>query len=159
MKGHPGLLLALLGLVLTTSLSVVIIVAIRSAEGPAYSVATLQVGLARQPRVWLGWPVRVRGIAAPCLSSDGQSDPPYCHRSAYLMDAGGTGGILPLAWGKQASVLAFLRRVPLLRGLLPARQAVRWEEVTTYRIELRPMRGEPCDAATCYEAVLLDARP
>jgi hypothetical protein len=146
MKGHPGCLLALLGLALTTSLSVVTIGAIRSAEGPVYSVATLQAGLVHQPRVWLGWPVRVRRIAAPCLSSDGQSDPPYCHGSTYLMDAGGTSGILPLAWGSRDSVLAAL-------------QAVRLEEVATYRVELRTMAGEPCSAATCYEAVLLDAAP
>jgi hypothetical protein len=99
MKVHRGFLIALLGLVLTTSLLLAIIFAIRGAEGPVYSVATLQAGLAHQPRIWLGWPVRVRGIAALCLSSDGQSDSPYCHGSAYLMDAGGTSGILPLAWG------------------------------------------------------------
>jgi hypothetical protein len=159
MKGHPGFLLALLGLVLTTSLSVAIIFAIRSAEGPVCSVATLQAGLAHQPRVWLGWPVRVRGIAALCLSSDGPSDPPYCHGSTYLMDAGGTTGVLPLAWGRQDRVLAVLRRVPLLSRLLPALQAVRLEEIATYRVELRTMPGEPCGTATCYEAVLLDAAP
>jgi hypothetical protein len=154
MKGHPGFLLALLGLAL---MSVAISFAIRSGEGPVYSVATLQAGLARQPGVWLGRPVRVRGIVALCLSSDGQSDPPYCHGSTYLMDASEASWVLPLAWGRQDSVLAVLRRVPLLSGLLPALQAVRWEEVATYRVELRTMPGEPCGTAACYEAVLLDA--
>jgi hypothetical protein len=156
MKGHPGCLIALLGLVLTTSLSLAIIFAIRGAEGPVYSVATLQAGLAHQPRIWLGWPVRVRGIAALCQMA---RVTPYCHGSAYLMDAGGTSGILPLAWGSQGSVLAFLRRVPLLSSLLPPLQAVRWEEVATYRAELRTMPGALCGAAPCYEVLLLDAAP
>jgi hypothetical protein len=61
--------------------------------------------------------------------------------------------------GSQDSVLAFLRRVPLLSGLLPALQAVRWEGVATYRVELRTMPGAPCGAAPCYEVLLLDTAP
>jgi hypothetical protein len=66
---------------------------------------------------------------------------------------------LPLVWASPNPLLGVVRRVPLLGDLLPAPQAVIWEEVATYRVELRAMSDESCGAATCYEALVLDAAP
>jgi hypothetical protein len=54
---------------------------------------------------------------------------------------------------------ALLPDAPLLGGLLPAPRAVGWGTVATYRVELRTVAEGSCGAATCYEAVLLDAAP
>jgi hypothetical protein len=64
-----------------------------------------------------------------------------------------------LAWVDPDPLLTFVRWVPLLGGLLPARQVVDWGEVATYRVELRAVTDVPCSASTCYEAMLLDAAP
>jgi hypothetical protein len=120
----------------------------------------VQTGLAHQPGGWVGRTVRVRGIATLCLSSDSHGDPPYCrHGSQVLLDTGGANAALPLAGASQGGVLALLRRVPLLGGLLPAPQAVRWEEVASYRVALRAMPVGMCAAPPCHGALLLDAAP
>jgi hypothetical protein len=65
--------------------------------------------------------------------------------------------MLLLAWATPDPLLAVVRRVPLLSGLLPAPEAVNWGTVATYRVQLRVMPDKPCGDTTCYEAMLLDA--
>jgi hypothetical protein len=160
MKGHPALLLALLGLVLTTSLSVVTIVAIRSAEGPVYSVATLQVGLAHQPDVWLGRTVRVRGVAVPpgCVVRESMLCMKESSGLAYLVDPA-TFASLPLSRGAANALLAVVRHLPLAGTLAPAAQTPHWGELTTYRAQLLVVPPASCALAPCYQAALLDAAP
>jgi hypothetical protein len=156
------LLGVLLGLVLATGLAAV---ALRSRldHGPVYTVAQVQAQLARRPRAWTNRALLLRGVAevAGCVvdTPDGQL---LCGPArAVLGDAGPppTGASLPLALAGSDPLLAVVRRVPLLGGLLPAGQMVHWGEVATYRVELRVMPDQVCGAATCYGALLLDAAP
>jgi hypothetical protein len=151
MARSPLLLGVLLGLALATGLAAV---ALRRPldQGPVYTVAQVQAQLQRQPGAWAGRTVRVRGVATQwCMPGYSRclrphlSDPDLEVASEPLL----------LAWAAPDPLLAFVRRVPLL----PAPQAVHWIADATYRVELRDMPGEPCGAATCYEAVLLDAAP
>jgi hypothetical protein len=160
MKGHPGCLLALLGLVLTTSLSLAIIFAIRSAEGPVYSVATLQAGLAHQPGVWLGRTVRVRGVAVPpgCVVRESMLCLKESSGVAYIVDPI-TCAFLPLSRGAANALLSLLRHLPLAGTLAPAAQTPHWGELTTYRAQLRVVPPARCALAPCYQAALLDAAP
>jgi hypothetical protein len=155
------LLGGLLGLALATGLAAV---ALRSRldHGPVYTLVQVQDRLVLQPRAWVGRPIQVRGRATRCfmLVEHGHvrclplllprlSDPDADAASAPLL----------MARAAPDSLLVFVRRVPLLGGLLPAPQVVHWGEVATYRVELRAMPDESCGAATCYEALLLDAAP
>jgi hypothetical protein len=160
MKGHPGFLLALLGLVLTTTLSVAIIFAIRSAEGPVYSVATVQAGLAHQPSGWLGRTVRVRGVAVPpgCVLRESMLCLKESHGFAYIVDPI-TFAFLPLSLGAANGLLALLPPLPLAGTLAPAAQTPHWGELTTYRAQLLVMPPASCALAPCYQAALLDAAP
>jgi hypothetical protein len=160
MKRHPGFLLALLGLVLTTSLSVAISFAIRSAEGPVYSVATVQAGLAHQPGVWLGRTVRVRGLAVPpgCVVRESMLCVKESSGFAYIVDPI-TGAVLPLSRGAANALLSVLRHLPLVGTLAPAAQTPHWGELTTYRAQLLVVPSASCTLAPCYQAALLDAAP
>jgi hypothetical protein len=138
-----------------------VLAVMRAADrGPVYVVATVQAGLAHHPGVWVGRTVRVRGVVALCLTADSQSDPQDCSQEpAYLVDAVGVGGVLPLAWGRQDAVLAFLRRVPLVRQVVPPPTRPRWGMLATYRVQLRATAAGRCGVPRCYEALLLDAAP
>ncbi|HWE62684.1 MAG TPA: hypothetical protein VHB98_13300 [Chloroflexota bacterium] len=141
-------------------LAVGIAVACRTGRVPVYSIATVQAGLAHHPSVWVGRTVHVRGVAALCLTSDSQSDPQYCSQEpTYLVDAIRTGGVLPLAWGRQDAVRAFLRRVPLVRAVVAPPQTPRWWLLATYWVQLRATATGFCGIPPCYEALLLDAAP
>jgi hypothetical protein len=124
-----------------------------------YSVAQVQAGLAHHPGIWVGRTVRVRGVAAICLSSDMESDPQRCsHWPTYLVDAAVTGAVLPLAWGRLDAVRAFLRRVPPVSQMIAPPQTPRWWMPASYRVQLRAAAGL-CGVPPCYEALLLDAAP
>jgi hypothetical protein len=160
MARFPPLLGGLLGLALASGLAAV---ALRRPldHGPVYTLAQVQAQLKRQPGAWVGRTVRVRGVATKCfmllehgyfrclpLLQPHLSDPDLEVASEPL-----------LAWAAPDPLLAFVRRVPLLGGPLPAPQAVDWWEVATYRVELRAIADGPCGAGTCYVAVVLDAAP
>jgi hypothetical protein len=89
------------------------------------------------------------------------AEPACAAQRAALDDAdpAPTGGPLPLVRAGPDPLLAVVRRVPLLGGLLPVPQVVDWGEVVTYRVELRTTADEPCGAGACYEAMVLDAAP
>jgi hypothetical protein len=165
MKGHPGFLFALLGLVLTTSLSVAIIFAIRSAEGPVYSVATVQAGLADQPQAWVGRTVRVRGLAELCLAGGSAGDLPLfqsCSQWPPSLADPDSGDAreppLPLTWDTQ-SQLDWLRSVPLLSRLVPPAPAPHPWTLAMYQVRLQRAPARLCGVPTCYEAQLVDAAP
>jgi hypothetical protein len=123
---------------------------IHPGQGLVYSVEQVQAELEHHPAAWVGRTARVRGIAILCQ---------HCsQRQTYLVN-GDASGVLPLAWGRQDRVLAFLRRVPRVGRLVPAPQSVRWGVVATYRVQLRELPADSCSFAPCNEALLLDAAP
>jgi hypothetical protein len=52
--------------------------------------------------------------------------------------------------------LAFLRRLPLLRRVLPGPQRGRWGVSTVYRMQILPPHRSPCTPNPCEDALLLD---
>jgi hypothetical protein len=152
--------LIVLGLVLTTSLSVAIIFAIRGAEGPVYSVGELRANLTRRPAAWLGRTVWVQGLA---VASGCQTWPApegaECQDWRQGIADPRRVEVLPLAAGAPNLVLALLRRVPLLSTAVPPPQQLRWDALTTYRVQVHPASASSCSILPCYEVVLLDALP
>jgi hypothetical protein len=133
-------------------------------QGPVYSIAQAETRLASHPRAWTDRTLLLRGMAVAvgghCDANRAGAAHACPSTRAALEDFGPTSRApLPLAWAGPSPLLAVARRVPLLHGLLPAPQAVDWGEVAAYRAQLRVAPGEVCGAATCYEAVLLDAAP
>jgi hypothetical protein len=163
MARSPLFLGGLLGLPLASGLALVALGS-RPHHRPVYSVAQVQAQLLRRPRTWTNRALLLRGVAltAGC-PMDGTigawlgCPPPL---QTVLADADPKVAVapLPLAWAGPGPVLATVRRLPLL-GDLPAPQVVDWGEVATYLVELRAMPDEVCGAATCFEALLLDAEP
>jgi hypothetical protein len=128
---------------------------------PMYTVAQVQAGLARHPGSWVGHTVRVRGRATAC-SIELEHGHFHClPRQPHLDDPDAGSWIEPLllVWKDPNPALTIMRRVPLLGSLLPAPQELDWGTVATYRVQLRAVTRGPCSAATCYEALVLDAAP
>jgi hypothetical protein len=134
-----------------------------AAAGPISSVAEARANLAGRPRAWTDRPLLLRGVAVPAGTCVAPTGPPVlcAPPRVVLADADPTAAVapLPLVWAAPDTLLAVVRRVPLLSGLLPAPEAMDWGTVATYRVELRSMPDAGCGAATCYEALLLDAAP
>jgi hypothetical protein len=154
------LLIALLGLALSSSVVIPIAISDRVPQGPVYAVVQVQAGLAEHPQAWVGRTVRVRGLVKSC---------PYvrhgpCARWQPALSDTSTVALsidvepLPLVRGSASPLLAGLRRVPFLGSLTPAPQELRWDTPTIYRVQLRT---GSCGMAQlpCYEALLLDAGP
>jgi hypothetical protein len=159
MARSPLLLGVLLGLALATGLGAA---ALRRPldHGPVYTVAQVRAQLDRDPAAWMRQMLWVRGRIAGCRAILPAGAHSVCRDwDRYYLTDTDEPATEPLERGSPAPLLLALRRLPPLGGLLPAPQAVDWGEVATYRVELRAMPGEPCGAATCYEAVLLDAAP
>jgi hypothetical protein len=55
--------------------------------------------------------------------------------------------------------MASLRGLPVLGKLMPPPQLLRWEEVATYRVQLRAVPAAACPARPCYVRLVLDATP
>jgi hypothetical protein len=66
---------------------------------------------------------------------------------------------MPLLWESGGTLLASLRRIPLLGRVVPPAQAVRWGVQATYRIQLRRATADSCPSQLCVQAILLDATP
>jgi hypothetical protein len=159
MKGHMIALATLLGLALTLG-SAVRALSSPVHQGPVYAVAAVQALLRQDPAAWAGRVVGVRGIAVTsgCATWPSPENSACREWRAGMVDAD-RATALPLATGAPNSLLALLRRLPLLGGLLPAPQVVHWGEAATYRVELRAITDKPCGAPSCYEAMVLDAAP
>jgi hypothetical protein len=144
-------LIALSGLLLATCTAMV--TASRQLEGTqVYTVAQVQMHLARDDQPWVGRTILVRGMVA--------GEPAY-HPVPSLVDAdaAATADPLPLAWTGPDPMRAYLRRLPVLGRLVPRVQAVHWGEVALYRVQLRAAPANSCASPPCYEALLLDAAP
>jgi hypothetical protein len=150
MKRSLRLLVAPLALVLGAG-SAAVIGTGQSTSARVYTVAEVQAGLARSPEVWVGRTVLVRGIAV--------AGEPVDYLSPSLVDADASAAVdpLPLAWAGLDPLRAFLRRLPWLASLAPRAQALRWDEVAVYRVQLRVQARAYGGAGVCYEALLLDA--
>jgi hypothetical protein len=159
------------GLIAVTCLAALIGVRSDAEHGPVYAPSTVMAGLLRRPAAWLGRVVWVQGEAVPV---DAASFATFCLRSrpcpsvatstAALWNGGlGNGAdgvprdqVLPLVIAPEDRLLALLRRVPLVRGQLPAPQRLDILNLKTYRLRLQTA---PCAwpaRQTCYAALLLD---
>ena len=129
--------------------------------GPVYTVAALRAHLAEHPEAWVDRPLRVRALADIC--SDWYvwaAGVTICIATQpVLADLDGDGQPLPLAWGSAPPLAEVLRRLPLLKAVMPAPQEVRWDTHAVYRIRLREVPTPSCSHPPCYEAVLVDAAP
>src|SRR5207248_9972547 len=63
------------------------------------------------------------------------------------------------AVGPAASLLALLRRLPLLGRVVPGRRQLRWGRPAVYRVQVRGAAGTSPRGARHCEAVLLDPAP
>jgi hypothetical protein len=161
---RPALLLGgLLGVLLVVGLGIVALPS-RTDRSPVYTVAQVRTHLVRQPHAWRDRTLLLRGVAVvagTCLPPSGPQLA-LCAPSRAVLDAAdapSSGTALPLASAGPDPLLVLVRRLPLLGGLLPAPQAAAWGKVATYRLQLWAIPDAVCAAATCYEAVLLDAAP
>jgi hypothetical protein len=121
-------------------------------HGPIYTVAQVQLLLARDARAWVGRTILLQGMVA--------GEPAY-YPSPSLVDATANAAVdpLPLAWADPDPLRAFLRRLPWLGRLVPRAQPMRWGEVAVYRVQVRVETHTYCGARVCYQALLLDAAP
>jgi hypothetical protein len=166
-------LVALLGLALASSVLLAVAAGSQVPQGPMYSVAQVQAGLAHSPGSWLGRTVRVRGVAEGCgfppstytAGEISAGSPASEYLSAclppHLADAASPATVeaLWLADRDQGRLLTLLRRVPILAWFAAAPQALRWGVLATYRVQLRAAPAGSCVFLPCYQAVLLDATP
>jgi hypothetical protein len=153
--GMKPFAVALAGLMLAGGLALVVSTVSTGAFAPVYTVSELRVGLADHPHVWLGQTMLVRGVAL------GLACPPNASCVVAwpaLGDADATrpDSTLPLSMGPPNSLLALLRRLPLVGRLVPAPQLLRWGRPAVYRIQVRDTAGTSPKGTRHYEAVLLD---
>jgi hypothetical protein len=150
------LVLAVGGLVLTVASLMSVL---RAAEqDPVYSVAAVRTHLARNPHAWTGRAVRVQALtmSPACIERESVLCAGWSPDVANLVDPV-DGEFLPLTQVAATPLLSLLRRLPLLRDLVPAAPALHWGMRATYRVRLRAAPAGSCALAPCYEAVLLDA--
>jgi hypothetical protein len=124
-------------------------------QGPVYTVAQVQAGLAHHPQAWVGRTVRMRGVAWRCL---GWAYGPCLIPSPILTDPGAYTG-LGLTRRTATPLLAFVHALPLVDRLVPLEQASRWGVLASYRVQIRAVPIAACVYWPCYEALLLDAAP
>jgi hypothetical protein len=127
-----------------------------------YSVAQVVAHLASHSGAWTDRTLLLRGMAVVvgghCEASRPKPASACPSAWAALADFGPTdSALLLLTWAGPDPLLAVVRRVPQLGGLLPAPQAVDWGEIATYRVRLQAIPKSSCGTNVCFEAVLLDA--
>jgi hypothetical protein len=160
-----SLCVAVLVLCLTTAVQQLVTHAV-SMAGAREHVYALEADLAHDPAVWLSHPVRTRALlGAQCTVLVGLYAPTCAGWRSALTDprASTNSGLdsaaqpLPLVWGTQPALPAFLRRLPLVGQLVPRPQIVRSSVPAVYQIQLRPTACVLSAIPLCYEALLLDA--
>jgi hypothetical protein len=154
---------ALAGLVLAGGLALVVSTVSPGvgAFAPVYTVSELRAGLTDNPRAWLGHTMLVRGVAL------GPACPPnascvFAWPALVDVDATGPGSSVPLSMGPANSLLALLRRLPLVGRLVPGPQLLRWGRPAVYRVQVGHAAGTSPNGTRGtrhYEAVLLDPAP
>jgi hypothetical protein len=125
------------------------------ADGPVYTMATLQAHLQQEPAQWLDRSVKVRAVPTVCLPCGdwlpGLTDP----------GANPTTQFLPLVSGDTPRLLAFLRHLPLVGHIFPQPQDLVWDRPAVYAVQLRRI---DCllpreQGRVCAAAVLVNAAP
>jgi hypothetical protein len=154
MRPPLPLRVAPLGLLLAAAL-VLAALGGRQERGTVFSVEELRMGLQRAPGQWVRHTVRVRGVAWPC---QGWATGPCLAGSPVLTDPETDAG-LALARQPADPLWAVVRAVPLVGGLAPPRQVLRWGVLASYRVQIRGVPAASCVYWPCYEALLLDAAP
>jgi hypothetical protein len=149
---------ALAGLVLAGGLVLVVSTVSTGAFAPIYTVSELRAGVATNPHAWLEHTVLVRGLAL------GPACPPnascvFAWPALVDPDATGPGSSLLLSMGPANSLLALLRRLPLVGRLVPGPQLLRWGRPAVYRVQVRDAASTSPRGTRHYEAVLLDPAP
>jgi hypothetical protein len=139
-------------------------VQIGAAAAPVYTVAQTRALLLSHPAAVLGRTVLVRGIIEGPFVFCAETRP--CPPATLgLINAEnesiGPGQYLPIETRPAVGQMAFLRRIPPLRPLLPAPQHLQFGFTATYRLELRaaPSLCSRNRAILCYEGVIMDAAP
>jgi len=125
-------------------------------RGRVYGVSQVIAGLSRDPRAWVGRTVLVRGVALRLLPGCGAGQ--WCLEGLYEPAARRRGPILLLEPGPADSLVARLRRVPILDGVAPRPQRLRGA-VAIYRVRFQAAPRQSCDARPCVTAILVDAAP
>jgi hypothetical protein len=154
------------------------------AGGPTYTVGEVEAGLQKDPAAWLGRTIRLRASALPFPAPCRGPTQAACGGSYWLVkqsslvdslasNQDGYGGwsvaevdqlfsqpapVSLLLYPEPDRLLATLRRVPWLGGLLPRPQPVFGGVI--YRVRLRlAERDAHCGYGPCYWAILADAGP
>jgi len=135
--------------------------------GAVYTVAQARAGLARNPRAWVGRTILVRALVIRCRLVEGcVALPPGIPRVGFvdgipiieMPRAAVLSQALPLQVGEDP-FRSFLRRIPLLHGVIPAPRQLSPAHPATYRVRL--IVETPCAAAnshaSCVVASLIDA--
>lgn len=129
-------------------------------RGRVYPVSQVVVAVRRDPAAWVGRTVWVRGAALQLVPGCGAAR--WCVRGLYEIaarPAGRPGAILLLEPGQADPLVACLRRVPLLAGLVPPAQRLRGRAPSVYRVRFQAVPHTSCDAHPCVTALLVDATP
>jgi hypothetical protein len=135
-------------------------------QGTVYSVAAVDAHPARDPNVWLGRTIQVRGEIVPCIVIPSVGSGPC----AVLVSGSGPGEGMSQSLSMSDDTLSatragldpfrtLVRRVPLLGRLAPAPQELHWGVVATYRVRLAVVPDSICGTGECVEARLLDSSP
>jgi hypothetical protein len=158
MKRYP-VLVALLGLALTSSLLIRLAVGSQVSHGPVYAVAQVQTGLADHPQDWVGRTVQVRGVAEPCPWWGDTARLWHCADDPLILVPTAADGVaepLPLIRMMPNGLLTVLRGLPLLHDLVARSWAVPVFTLTHFQLHLHSLPVQACGGrAACFEAVLL----
>ena len=139
--------------------------AIGHRPGPIYTVSQVVNGALLHPKEWDGRMVQVHAIASVSLLTVFQGGAqqtraipqillfplPDPRRSLMAQD-----GMIRLLAGREDSVLALLRHVPLIGGMAPHPQRVSVTHAAIYQIRIH-LASQGCNFSPCIAAVLVDA--
>ena len=142
-------------------------VAHRPDPGPVYTVTQLVDGALRRPSDWDGRIVRVRADASVSLLTVFHGGAQHARPAPQILlfpvpdprrSLSAQDGTIRVRIAREDSVLALLRRVPLLGSVASPPQRVSMTHSGTYRIQIQPA-SPGCNFSPCIEAVLVDAAP
>lgn len=145
--------LAVVGVLLTGGLTMPYVVR----QDRVYTVPQVVGGLAHDPQAWVGRTVLVRGTAVRLL--------PTCLRGRWCPTVLATSRLLParavllLEPGPTDPLVTRLRGLPLVNGVVPQPQRLRWDTPATYRLAFQVVPGTTCDRLPCVTVLLADAAP
>jgi hypothetical protein len=133
-----------------------------SLRDPVYDVAIVREYLANDAPRWEGRMILIRGMVVPCMPIVSEGDEPCAALAPGPGQQPAPGrrlpaiDPLPLVHVGSPPLVALLRRLPILGGLSPAPQVLRWGAIAIYRVRLHAIPTSICGAGVCYEGLLLD---